>query len=158
MVEHHCARTRNAHAAAGGDFGGPSARPHYPPDLELEPVHLLIDLQVDLESQTASGSVTLTLEAKVAEANALTLHLVDALEVEVRSSDDSPIRWSYDDRQIEVRWDTPWKAGEQRMVVVTYRLEQPTAGLYFSKPSEAYPGFPGGVPTDLDLAIVVGPP
>ena len=42
------------------DFGGPGAAPHYPPDLEIEPVHILIDLKIDIEEFSAEGAVTTT--------------------------------------------------------------------------------------------------
>ena len=36
-------------------------------------------------------------------------------------------------------WETPFTAGEQRQVAVTYVVERPITGLFFSVPDEAYP-------------------
>ena len=146
MVEHHCAHCR---ALRAGDFGGPSARPHYPPDLTLEPVHLTIDLHVDLEAQQAAGAVTITLEARADGARDLKLNLVDAIDVDVRDADDArAVSWSYDDEALSVRWQEPIAAGERRDLVIAYRVERPAAGLYFSKPTEAHPDDPWCAMTD----------
>jgi len=42
----------------------PGAERHYPPNLELEPVHLDIDLAIDLEGQGCAGTVTTDVEAR----------------------------------------------------------------------------------------------
>ncbi|MFN2187537.1 MAG: hypothetical protein ACK2T3_02110, partial [Candidatus Promineifilaceae bacterium] len=46
------------------DFVDPNVPKQYPPDIELEPIHRDIDLHIDIENETASGSVTITVRAR----------------------------------------------------------------------------------------------
>src|SRR5437016_20 len=77
-------------------FSSPGAEKHYPPDLEVEPVHLDIAATVDLESETLDGSVTLTVEGRKAGADQLALHAVSFEGLRVSDSDERPITWQYD--------------------------------------------------------------
>lgn len=116
-----------------------SAQRHYPPDLELEPVHLDVDLHVDLEGQTVCGTVTNSVRAKVPGNHAITLNAVDFRDVVVAGSDNQKLQWTYDGHRIRVTWKKPFECGEERQVAVTYLVERPSTGLYFSKPNTAYP-------------------
>ena len=69
---------RHAHRS---DFTMPGADVHYPPDLELEPVHLEIDYRFDLAAQTVDGTVTHTIRARRAGPTRLKLHAVGFLDV-----------------------------------------------------------------------------
>ncbi len=122
-----------------GDFLMPGAEPHYPPDLELEPVHLDIDLHVDTDAQSAAGTVTNTLRAVRTGAARVTLNGVDMQDVRVRDADGRKLHHSYDGKLIHVAWDEPFKAGEERKLAVSYKVVKPVTGLFFSKPDQAYP-------------------
>ena len=64
-------RDHDVHAcrlAASGDFHLPGAQDHYPPDLSVEPLHIEIDLVVDIEARVVEGAVTHTLVARRAGA------------------------------------------------------------------------------------------
>src|SRR5436190_1052472 len=47
--QHHACACRHS-GFATATFGGPGAENHYPPSLEIEPVHLLIELKLDLDA------------------------------------------------------------------------------------------------------------
>jgi len=123
-------------------FSSPGAEKNYPPDLEIEPVHLDIDATADLEAEALDGTVTLTVEARRSGAAELTLHAVAFENLRVSDAAGQAVSWSYDGKQISVRWEEPFASSEQRRLLVRYRVQQPTAGLYFSKPTEAYPDQP----------------
>ena len=123
-------------------------RAQYPPDLDLEPLHLAIDLSLDLAQRRAEGAVTTRIVARREGAQAITFHAVDLAIAAVRDAGEQPLTWRADGRELTVRWQTPFAAGEERSVVVTYAVEQPTAGLYFSQPDAAYPDAPWYAVTD----------
>lgn len=133
--QHVCACHRHAH----GDFTLPGAQAHYPPDLGLEPVHLDIDLFVDLAQQRAGGTVTLTITARRPQARTLKLHAVDFHHVRVVDADAHPLSFQYDGRELSITWDTAPAVDESRRLAITYGVERPVTGLFFSQPSEAYP-------------------
>ena len=129
-------------------FAGPDLPEQYPPDLELEPLHLEIDLHVDLENQAVAGRVTTTVKARRSGPAVLQLDAVDFAAVEARDPDGHELSWRYDDRKLTVQWAEPFAAAETRRVEVAYRVVKPVAGLYFSKPAEAYPAQPWYVASD----------
>ncbi len=131
-----------------GEFALPDARKHYPPDLELEPVHLLIDLHLDLEEELCQGAVTTTVRARRDGPTDLTLHAVGMEGVSVEDPDGHPIEWSYDGSEIRIEWAAAFERAEERLVRVSYRVERPATGLYFSRPSASYPEAPWWAATD----------
>ena len=115
---------------------------HYPPDLELEPIHLHIDLYFSIPARSAGGRVTNRVRARRAGSPTLTLNAVDFQDVSVRDLDGHPLGWSYDGKQIQVTWSDPFEADETRQVEVAYRVVHPTSGLYFSAPDDEQPEMP----------------
>ncbi len=121
------------------DFTLPGAEAHYPPHLELEPSHLDIELRLDLERARASGTVTTTVEARRAGPRSIELHAVDFQDVRVADPEGRALEFTYDGRILKVTWEHPFAAGESRRLAVSYAVEKPATGLFFSKPSDAYP-------------------
>lgn len=144
-LEHHgCA----ARMAPADGFTLPGAEPHYPPDLELEPVHLDIDLAVDLVLQSLAGTVTTTVRAARDGVAELRLDAVDFEDLALEDADGGELDWSYDGRQVAIHWRSLFRRGETRRVALRYALRRPESGLYFSKPDEAYPEAPWYAATD----------
>ena len=126
-------------------FHSTTASPHYAPDLRLEPVHLEIAIEVDLERQRVKGTVTHTIRCNAAGARSLKLDAVnfDALDV------DAPgVECAYDGRVAQLVWTEPFTHGEERTVAVRYEVVMPAAGIWFSKPTEAVPDAPLFAVTD----------
>jgi aminopeptidase N len=121
------------------DFEDPKVPAKYPPDLELEPVHLDINLYVDIPNSTGSGTVTTTVRARRSGPTELILDAVDFLDLKVSSPDGSELGWGYDGAKLNIRWANVFSTGEERRVDVAYRVVEPVDGLYFSKPNDAYP-------------------
>ena len=130
------------HRAAPPRFDDHSLPEHYPPDLELEPTHLFIDLYVSIPARSVGGRVTTTVVAKHAGSMMLKLDAVDFDDLSVRDLNDNKINWQYDGRKLLIAWETPFAAQEIRKIEVAYRVVAPTAGLYFALPDEAYPSQP----------------
>jgi len=130
------------------DFSDPNLEAHYPPDLELEPIHLNIDLFFDLDAKSASGSVTTTVRAHHDGPRTLKLDAVDFQDVKVRDPDGRKLSWDYDGSKLVIHWEQPFAQDEERRVEVAYRVDNPVAGLYFSRPDQAYPDQPWYVSSD----------
>lgn len=136
------------HKQAIEGFTLPGAEKHYPPDLEIEPVHMDIAASVDLEEERCDGRVTVTVEARRSGAVELRLDAVAFENLSLRDPDGRALTSAYDGREITLQWADPFRGGEQRRVEVSYRVERPTGGLYFSRPTEAYPDQPWFAVTD----------
>ena len=120
------------------------AKPDYAPDLALEPVHVEIRLSLEIGKRRAGGGVTTTVRCNRNGARSLRLDAIGMLDVAVNG----PETWRYDGEGIDLTWDQPFAAGEERTVEVLYALEDPVSGLHFSAPDEAYPQEPFFVCSD----------
>ena len=122
--------------------------PQYPPDLGLEPLHLDIDLQLDLAEATAQGSVSVLVQAQRTGAQDFTLDAVALQITAVEDGDGNSLTWRGDGEKLYVRWPQPFSKGDQVRVRVSYRVTAPTSGLYFSRPTAEYPDAPWYAVTD----------
>ena len=122
--------------------------PQYPPDLGLEPLHLAIDLWLDLAESTAQGSVTTLVQANRQGAQELTFDAVGVAIAAVEDGDGSALVWRADGEKLYVRWPQPFAKGQQAHVRVRYSVTAPTAGLYFSRPTAESPEAPWYAVTD----------
>jgi len=126
----------------------PNPARHYAPDLGIEPCHRDIDLSIDLDAQSASGTVTTTAVVRRAGAAELRLDATDFLDVSVVSCDGLAIEWHYDGAVITVRWTEPPAVGSELRIATSYRVERPLNGMLFSAPDAAYPERPLFMATD----------
>jgi aminopeptidase N len=115
-------------------FGGGDER-NYPPDLGLEPIHLDLNIHVDLENEVVTGSVTLSIRSRRPGASSLILNAVSLAIIHAQDPENHPITWTYNGELLQIAWSEPFEDSEQRKLVVEYRADQPIAGLYFSKPT-----------------------
>jgi aminopeptidase N len=135
-------------AYRANDFVSPDTPAQYPPDLELEPVHLDIDLFIDIANLAVSGTVTTTVRARRDGPAKLTLDAVDFQELTAADANGRDLTWQYDGRKLTATWAEPFAAGKERKLAVSYRVERPVDGLYFSRPDEQYPDRPWYAATD----------
>jgi aminopeptidase N len=148
-----CGCRRSHSGGSASAFGGAGATPHYPPSLELEPVHLEIDLSLDLETQTATLAVKTTVVCNHAGARSLKLDGVAFLDLSVRDTTKLPMTFAYDGKAIEVSWEKAFALGEKRTVETRYRVERPASGLFFMKPTPEYPRKPLYAATDHETEL-----
>ena len=117
-------------------FASAGAVDQYPPDLRIEPVHLVLRYAFDLSARTVEGSVTHTVRGHGGGATRLVLHAVDFHDVRCEGAGASA---RYDGKEITVDWDTPLQPGEEREITIRFRLESPSTGLFFSRPDDTFP-------------------
>ncbi|MEM9069958.1 MAG: M1 family aminopeptidase [Myxococcota bacterium] len=144
-AEHRLHTRLSLSSRAKGEFASPLAEPQYAPELRLEPVHLVLDFQVDLDANTLAGSVTHTIRCNSAGATELSLHGLELTDLRVAEDN---LDWTYDGSALALTWKKPFEEGETRTVTVHYRVEQPRSGLFFSKPTDAAPDAPLFAVTD----------
>ncbi len=125
-----------------GDFTISGAQKNYAPDLKLEPVHTELHLSVDLKDRTAAGHGLITLRSNVAGEHCINLDAVDFEGLKVSDLSEKGLDYSYDDLKIKLTFDKPFKAGEECIVRVDYRVQDPISGLQFASPDEQRPDFP----------------
>ena len=123
----------------GREFSLPGAESHYPPDLELEPRHLDINLRIDVPTRAAEGRVVTTVTANRAGARRLVLQAVGFEDMEVLDTEGRAVSWRYDGRELRVRWQDAFAAEEERSFSVAYRLHEPINGMIFGVPDDKYP-------------------
>lgn len=133
---------------ARGEFATKGAGPHYPPDLRLEPVHLVIDLHVSIDERAVQGSVTHTVRCGSAGARRLVLDAVDLDIDAVEAVGEARLSHDYDGRELAITWAEPFAKGEERAVRIAYRVVEPVSGVLFSRPTETQPSAPRFAVTD----------
>ncbi|MBN2156428.1 MAG: M1 family metallopeptidase [Candidatus Lokiarchaeota archaeon] len=125
-------------------FASTDAKPHYPPNLQLEPIHQAIKLTFNLEKKIAWGSVTTTIRANSDNATTIKFDAIDFTIKSVQGADS----YSYDGEKVTMTWNTAWKRGQIQEIVIQYSIEEPLSGLYFSYPDDKYPNRIAYVVTD----------
>jgi len=134
-----------AHSKAGIEGFCKTSESQYAPDLLLEPLHLDITVDVNIQQGCATIEVITTLRAK-RPARSYLLNGVGFQNLTVESA--QQINWFYDGKEIKISWADDFKAGEERTFKTSYVVERPVAGLVFSYPSEEYPDTPRFAATD----------
>ncbi|MCB9507695.1 MAG: M1 family metallopeptidase [Myxococcales bacterium] len=137
---------RHHHSAA--PFATASAEDHYAADLRIEPIHMRLDLRVDVPGATLSGTNTLTLRGNGGTGTELVLHAEAFTGVDVHAIDGAVRGWSYDGSELRITLDAPLAHGETAQIVVSYSVSDPVSGLYFSSPTPDAPDAPVFAATD----------
>ena len=115
-------------------FRLPESRPHYPPHRYFQTNHAKIELSVDLEKKSISGSCTLELTPF---SPTLDRVLLDACELDVRGClvDGAQAEFEYDNETLTVAMKP---ASGTRSIRVDYKAS-PKEGLYFTAPDTEHP-------------------
>lgn len=115
-------------------FAGPETSPKYAPVPELEPVHLELDLRLDLPNKSVHGEQTLTLHARRSGARKLSL---DAVHFQSLRVDDQPgLSWRYDGQKLHLEWAEGLKSGQRITAHLRWEVVDPIAGLRFGSADE----------------------
>src|SRR5690606_21575692 len=120
------------------DFA-PETTPHrYPPDRGLLPVHLEIDVRLDIPARRAEVALVHHLRVNDPEAKTLVLDGVDLENVVAEGAE----LLQNDGRRLTLVFDGPAARGETRVLRLRYEVRDPRGGLYFSSPSAHEPDAP----------------
>ncbi|HWO10192.1 MAG TPA: hypothetical protein VNN80_11950, partial [Polyangiaceae bacterium] len=144
MGELACAcSARHLDTAKG--FAPPEAGEHYSPDLRIEPVHIRIEVAIDIPGRSLHVQLGLRAKARSAGVKSLALDGVDLREVRAPGYAG---QLAYDGKTLWLTWPEPFAAGEEREVALQYRVERPITGVSFSAPRPDYPSAPTFAVTD----------
>lgn len=114
--------------------------PAYAPDQALDSEHIKLDLKIDIGRESLSGVCTTTLRA-ITSASEVTFDAVNLIIKSVRWNG-AACRYVAKDKKITVIPKRPVRAGQRVVVEIGYQVVKPKLGLYFIKPTKAYPHKP----------------
>jgi len=109
---------------------------NYAPDLLLQPVHMTLNLDFDIKQKTVQGTNTITLRSNHPDATEISLDAVDFEKLNVLTSN---LSYDYDGETLAITLEEALPRGEEMDLEIEYTVIEPTAGLYFSYPDDAYP-------------------
>jgi aminopeptidase N len=105
----------------------------FAPDRPADVQHVKLDIALDFEHETISGTVYTTFKALFEEVTAISFD-AEELQVETVTLDGgAPLQFQNTGRHLIVTLDRPYQHGEQFIVAVTYHAK-PRTGLHFMKP------------------------
>ncbi len=119
-------------------FVAPGTLTHFAPDCPASVTHLRLELVPDLLARTLRGKVTLTLQSRKDDLQAVELDAVDMTIAAVRV-DEAPAKAThYDGKCLRIELDKTRRRGDAFAITIDYQCA-PTRGLYFVGPDEAHP-------------------
>ena len=121
-------------------FELPTDSVHYAPDRPADMRHVKLDVTLDFEQETVSGTVYTTFTALYDEVRTVTFDAVE-LAIESVSVDGKKVDFNLTDRKLIVTLDRVYHNGETFTVAVTYHAK-PRTGFHFVKPAPEDPTRP----------------
>jgi aminopeptidase N len=118
----------------------PGDKPNWPRDRAVDVMHLKLQVALDLEGHTVSGTATHHVAPLNDGTSSFELDAVD-MEIVGATVDKQPARFDYDGQKLRVPFGGPRPRGKEVRVAVEFR-SRPRIGLYFIEPDEAYPDKP----------------
>ena len=123
-------------------FELPGDRVQYAPDRPADVQHVKLDVTLDFEQETISGTVSTTLSALYDDLTSVSFDAIDLhIERVALVGDGKTLSYSYDGKKLNVTLDRPYHYGEVFTVAVTYHAK-PRTGLHFIKPAPEDPTRP----------------
>lgn len=122
-------------------FELPGAKPHYNPDRPGQVNHILLDLAIDIPTQSFCGTCTITVTPVRSGIRQLTLDAV-SLDIASVQVDGIAQSYDYDGELLHIQLSNPTQVGQDFKIAIAYSVEKPQRGLYFIVPTPAYPNKP----------------
>jgi aminopeptidase N len=121
-------------------FELPGAKPHYNPDRPGQVEHICLDLALDLENKSLSGSCNIDLTPVRQNIKKLTLDAVD-LTINSVIIDGISQPFNYDGNILEINLLNP-TTDKTIKITINYQVDHPQRGIYFISPDQYYPDKP----------------
>ncbi len=122
-------------------FELPGDQLHYAPDRPADTRHVKLEISLDFEQETISGTAYTTLSALYDEVKTITFDAVELQIENVALTNGTKLAYSTTDKQLSVILDRPYTYGEEFTITVTYHAK-PRTGLHFIKPAPEDPTRP----------------
>src|SRR5579885_2979697 len=132
----HGQPTPKAHA-----FELPGDKVQYAPDRPADVKHVRLEITLDFEQETISGTVYTAFSTLYEEAKTITFDAVELQIEKVALVDGTDLAYSTTNKKLIVTLDRPYHHGEEFTIAVTYHA-RPRTGLHFVKPAPEDPTRP----------------
>ncbi len=119
-------------------FAQKGANAHFVPDTPLLPKHLMLELHFDWEEERVWGSTTYELVVNGHDVREIVFDAVN-LEIERVMLGRRSVEFENTGDQVIVSLEKPLKYEAAVQVKLFHSVTRPPAGIYFTKPDEAYP-------------------
>ncbi|GCE10166.1 M1 family aminopeptidase [Tengunoibacter tsumagoiensis] len=115
------------------DFELPGDPLQYAPERPADVTHVKLEITLDFEQETISGTAFTTFVALYEEVKTIYFDAVELQIAEISIADGTKLAYSQTDKKLAVTLDRPYKHGEEFTVAITYSA-RPRTGLHFMKP------------------------
>jgi aminopeptidase N len=122
-------------------FELPGDQLQFAPDRPADVQHVKLDITLDFDQETISGTASTTFVALYEEVKTISLDAVELQIEQVALENGTTLDYSTTSNKLIIILDRPYKHGEQFTVAVTYHA-RPRTGLHFMKPEAEDPTRP----------------
>lgn len=122
-------------------FEMPDDYVHYAPDRPADVKHVKLEISLDFEQETVSGTVYTTFSVLYEEIKTITFDAVELHFEGVTLADGTKLDYTATDKKLIVTLDRPYQHGEEFTIAVTYHAK-PRTGFSFIKPAPEDPTRP----------------
>jgi aminopeptidase N len=130
--------------------GSPTVAPPIEPlrtagDRPVDIRDIKLELKVDLEAKKVDGEATLQIrDIRPTHSISLDAAGFEVKQVTLAKGNDTPApaKFTYDGNKLAIDLGSRWTAGQEGVVHVTYRIQNPKDGLHFFSPSKEEPDVP----------------
>lgn len=119
-------------------FSDPSSVPHFQPRLPLRPIHIDLRLDFDISKCRLIGTARHKVVAQCRDADVLTLNAEDFDSVNVSSTDDPDLDFTYDGHVIQICLSKSLEKGQSTFITIDYVVTDPIDGLFYSRAQEGH--------------------
>ncbi len=132
-----------AHQVGAGDkvFANPNAPDQYPRDRTFQLRHIRLDIALDQKAGEVRGTATLTLSPLNDGLREIELDGEDLHIRKVTDDDGKALDFEYRDNKLRIHLGRAARAGAEFVLKVAYDCK-PKKGLFFIRPTKAYPKHP----------------
>src|SRR5450631_2383441 len=115
-------------------FELPGDAVHFAPDRPADVRHVKLEIELDFEQETVSGTVYTTFSALYEQVKTISFDAI-ALNIHLATlSDGKQLKYHTSENELIVTLDRPYQFGEEFTIGVTYDAH-PRTGLHFIKPA-----------------------
>ena len=122
-------------------FALPGDRPHFAPDRPTDVRHIKLEIALDFEHETVSGTAFTTFSTLYEELKTITLDAVDLHIEQVSMADGTRLTYNASGKKLTITLDRTYYHGEEFTIAVRYHAK-PRTGLHFIKPAPEDPARP----------------
>ncbi|GHO43818.1 M1 family aminopeptidase [Ktedonospora formicarum] len=107
---------------------------HFAPDRPGDVKHVKLEIALDFERESVSGTVYTTFTALYEEVTSVAFDAIELAIDKITIADGAELKYSLGEKKLYVELDRPYKNGEEFTVAITYHAT-PRIGLHFVKPA-----------------------